>query len=417
MLLVGGLGGVACAPQTQVVPVTPRLDNDLPASDPMPGDPQAGDPTTGDPVLGDPAAGDPAEGDPATGDPATGDPAAGDPAAGDPAAGDPAVACEPPWWNAAWAWRRQISVEAVDALPAGYTLELTVDHAALIDQGLATEDGADLRLVRWDGAGWTELNRVLAPRSAWQDANTRLRASLDTVVAAGETATDLFLYYANPSAPPAPADPTRVYAFFDDFEGGTLDRWVVLGPNAWTVDQGQAVSGTHAARLQPIDATVTGLAATGLQLANLRVEAFWYFSVIDGTDVSLGGRSSTGTPFSAYETNLEGTGGWDLAKWIADTWIEVVDQPAGQSPQVGVWTHVALSLVGTRARVEVNGARVIPTNGWYDLGSEIASGSVHLGAYHLAAGQACFIDDVAVSRAVQRTPTVSLGAAEPAGCR
>ena len=71
-----------------------------------------------------------------------------------------------PWWDAAWAFRRPLAVAAGPKPPLGgydgYTVRLAgVDTAALIAAGKLRAGCEDLRVLRWDGAAWTELPRHL----------------------------------------------------------------------------------------------------------------------------------------------------------------------------------------------------------------------------------------------------------------
>ena len=128
----------------------------------------------------------------------------------------------PTWWDTDYLFRQRIDVETGSAAaPGGYTVPVTLDHAALVANGIARADGTDVRVLRWDGANWTELDRILDDGASWGDASTTLLFRTD--VAIDVAAVDSYwLYYGNPAAPAPPEDPEAVFALFEDFESGTL---------------------------------------------------------------------------------------------------------------------------------------------------------------------------------------------------
>lgn len=129
----------------------------------------------------------------------------------------------PSWWDPAYQFRQRIDVDTgATAAPGEYSVPLTLDHAALVTTGLAAaSSGDDLRVARWDGTAWTELDRILDDGSAWDLVDTTIWFRTTDPIAADETAT-YWLYYGN-DTPPAPlADPENVWLLSEDFESGTL---------------------------------------------------------------------------------------------------------------------------------------------------------------------------------------------------
>ena len=129
-----------------------------------------------------------------------------------------------PWWNAAWGRRRAITVTVGANTPqggyAGYTVRLSaLDTAAMIAGGDLLPSGDDLRIVRWDGAGWTDLARQVVNLNTTA---TDVRFALAAPIAASGSDGNYYLYYRNPAAGAPPAmTTTNVYRWFDD---GTADR-------------------------------------------------------------------------------------------------------------------------------------------------------------------------------------------------
>ncbi len=131
------------------------------------------------------------------------------------------------WWNSSsYAYRKKITVSAEsESVPSGYSVSVTFDHAALVNavpspKSLASGD--DIRIVHWNGSTWTELDRVLDPLSAWNNASTKIWFSLVDPIAASGSDGSYYLYYGNASASGPPDDWENVFVVGDDFDDGTL---------------------------------------------------------------------------------------------------------------------------------------------------------------------------------------------------
>lgn len=142
-----------------------------------------------------------------------------------PASGDVA-----PWWNANYANRSLLSIQTIDALPSGYTIFYRFDHAALAASGKALASGNDVRIVRYNGSTWTEIDRVLAVGSSWNGGSTQIAFRTQAAISASTTNTQYYMYYGYAGAGSPPATPLNVYDQWDDFEDGTID------PAKWNVE-------------------------------------------------------------------------------------------------------------------------------------------------------------------------------------
>lgn len=128
------------------------------------------------------------------------------------------------WWDTAYSDRFNVAViagvNAPDKGYAAYTARIpNLDTLALIAAGEMLADCSDLRITYYDGIVWQDLPRhVLGCNSA----NTDVRFSLGTDIAAGASDDNYYLYHGNasPGSPP-PMDETNVYLWFDD---ATIDR-------------------------------------------------------------------------------------------------------------------------------------------------------------------------------------------------
>lgn len=128
----------------------------------------------------------------------------------------------PRWWDTDWSFRQRIDVETTTApAPGGYSVPLTFDHAAMVTSGLSRGDGDDVRVVRWDGAAWSELDRVLGDGSGWSAVTTTIWFKTVDPIASDSTGT-YWLYTGSGTPGAAPADPEAVYLLNEDFESGTL---------------------------------------------------------------------------------------------------------------------------------------------------------------------------------------------------
>jgi hypothetical protein len=116
-----------------------------------------------------------------------------------------------PWWDPAYAGARQVTLTAgARPLPSGTVVSLTFDHAALVGAGLSRNDGNDIRLIYRSGGVNTELPRVLANLSVWNNASTKLMFRTQAALAAAASDANYFLYYGNPAAgvPPTAGVPS-----------------------------------------------------------------------------------------------------------------------------------------------------------------------------------------------------------------
>ncbi|MDR7420072.1 MAG: hypothetical protein QN178_14300 [Armatimonadota bacterium] len=122
-------------------------------------------------------------------------------------------------------YRRRITVTAgTAAVPAGYAVSVSFDHAALVSAGKSLGSGDDVRVLHWTGARWLELDRVKDVPTAWNTTTTRIWFRLQTALPAAGSDANYYLHYGDLSAPPPPADGDHVFADYED--GATLADWV-----------------------------------------------------------------------------------------------------------------------------------------------------------------------------------------------
>jgi hypothetical protein len=118
-----------------------------------------------------------------------------------------------------FAYRREIEVAAAADIPAGYSLSIEIDHAALVAAGKARADGEDVRVFHEPSSGeCTELDRIADPRASWDRPTTRIWFAAPAAVVAGARAPGLRLEYGRADADSAPADWNDVFIAGSDFE-------------------------------------------------------------------------------------------------------------------------------------------------------------------------------------------------------
>jgi hypothetical protein len=140
----------------------------------------------------------------------------------------------PTWWDNSWGFRQVIEVSAgTGAPPSGYSVSLTIDHAALVSAGKAKANGDDIRVLSWNGSAWVELDRVLDEASGWNGSATTIWFKTQSAIAAGASDRNYFLYYANPAATNPPASKANVFLLSEGFESGTLSGWTAHPPSDW----------------------------------------------------------------------------------------------------------------------------------------------------------------------------------------
>ncbi len=121
-----------------------------------------------------------------------------------------------------YAYRRRVTVtnDSASALAAGYTIRVPIDNTIITK---LRADVADLRIF----GATTERDRLFDAAPPGQ--SPALWFALEDALAPSSSV-DYWLYYDYPNAQAAPADPTRVFPFYDDFSSTTLDpHWVATG--------------------------------------------------------------------------------------------------------------------------------------------------------------------------------------------
>ncbi len=131
------------------------------------------------------------------------------------------------WWNTDYLYRQQITITAGSAnVPTDYSVRIEFDHAALTTSK-SQADGDDIRIVYWNGSGWTELDRRLDDQSSWDTSTTQVWFRTQAAINATQSDNNYYMYYGNSGAASPPTSWSNVFRFYDDFNDGSLDsgRW------------------------------------------------------------------------------------------------------------------------------------------------------------------------------------------------
>ena len=154
------------------------------------------------------------------------------------------------WWDTNYGYQKLLTItnNSASALPAGYSVSLSLDHFTLVEAGKSLASGNDVRIVYWNGATNTELDRV--NEGVWNTKGTNATIWFKTQAAIAGSGTDnnYYLYYGYASAGSPPANRSNIYQFYDDFSShsaGALNNanWTVQS-GTWNVESDTQADGT-----------------------------------------------------------------------------------------------------------------------------------------------------------------------------
>jgi len=265
-----------------------------------------------------------------------------------------------------------------ETLSSSYTVNLTLDTASMVTAGKMLSNGNDLRIVHGNGAG-TELDRHLINMDT---ASTEVWFKTQADISASGTDTNYYIYYGNPSAGSPAADNDNVYIFWDGFESGDLSKWTTQA-GTWTAATDQKVTGTYSLK------TTTGSNSWIKPTASISeddvvLESYWR-SASGTLEFSQALRVQSGATMNWFETDVEGSNGWDIAKMVDSSWTEIVAN--GGTYSADTWYKVTFIVKGgTLAKVLVDDSQVTPASGWADIGTDFTTGTIAFRASALEHG-------------------------------
>lgn len=139
-----------------------------------------------------------------------------------------------PWWNAAYGFRKQVTVSTGANSPfngySGYSVQLTTDTAALVTAGKLQAGCNDLRVVFWNGISSTELDRDVYGCNA---TNTEIWFKLQRDIGASGSDNSYYVYYGNAAAPSPPSNRSNVYLHYNDWNTNRLAEYSIGRQDNW----------------------------------------------------------------------------------------------------------------------------------------------------------------------------------------
>ncbi|KAK2566667.1 hypothetical protein P5673_009330 [Acropora cervicornis] len=190
-------------------------------------------------------------------------------------------------------------------LPKHYTIAIPVNHRELIDRGLTREDGDDLQVYYHDnGRRPVQVDRVikgLGTRTA--TVLFRLQTSISAFTV---DSSSYFLVLGRVVRGSTMYDPSKVYAFYDDFSSSMMKKeWVKIWEK-WSVQNGRLLGNTMKSKDASKDSAEVGVyLKSGFHWKDVEVE-------LDLMETSQSGKAATGPFLRLSNVDLRKTTGWWL---------------------------------------------------------------------------------------------------------
>jgi nitrogen fixation-related uncharacterized protein len=148
------------------------------------------------------------------------------------------------WWNSDYAYRRVVTIvnNAASPLSANYTLSVAMDTESLVSSGKLMTSGNDLRVVYDSGSSWVELDREV---DGMNTSSTQVWFKTQASIPANSSNNNYYIYYGNPNSGIPPANQSRIYLWFDDFNRANepdvtseTSYGVKTGGGTWSIENG-----------------------------------------------------------------------------------------------------------------------------------------------------------------------------------
>ncbi len=136
----------------------------------------------------------------------------------------------PPWWDINYSSRQQLTIgnNADTPLPAGYSVKLDLTGEKAIDffrQSASTQPGDDVRIAYWDGSQWQEMDRYV---ESFTSTDIRMWFATQDEIPPDGVSEGYWAYFGNSEATDPPADPLKVFLWWDDFHINTVSKYAVF---------------------------------------------------------------------------------------------------------------------------------------------------------------------------------------------
>jgi hypothetical protein len=148
------------------------------------------------------------------------------------------------WWDTDYVYRRRVTImnNASSTLIMNYSVSVTLDTASLVSSGKLMPSGHDLRVAYQSGSSWVELDREV---DGMDTSSTQVWFKSQASIPANGSDSNYYVYYGNPSAGTPPANESKVYLWFDDFNRADKSDitteaayQVKTGVGTWSIENG-----------------------------------------------------------------------------------------------------------------------------------------------------------------------------------
>lgn len=161
------------------------------------------------------------------------------------------------------------------ALESQTAVRVQFDHADLVVNHAAANDGSNLRVMVSDGVGEREIDRVLDPGSSWNHAQTQIWFSIDAEIPAGQTQERRYFLVIDPSSTSPKQDPTQIFLAYDEFNGSSLNLSI------WASLESTDGPGTHSLQVSGGELVLRASASGAFKRAqSVRSVSSWQLDAI-----------------------------------------------------------------------------------------------------------------------------------------
>ncbi|MFH1735007.1 MAG: archaellin/type IV pilin N-terminal domain-containing protein, partial [bacterium] len=263
------------------------------------------------------------------------------------------------WWDSSYDYRKHVTVtnNMASTLSSGYSVCLTMDTSALVSGSKMLPDGDDLRVVYWDGASFTELDRDIIDMNT---DSTQIWFKTQVDISSGGTDDSYDLYYGYPSAESPLENRGNVYLWYDNFNRANnpditteADYSVKTNGGTWSIESNTLKNVGASGDPNKLIITALGPVTADVDmLAKINVDSFTGGDASRvGLSVCMNDPSSRGSGYCAlfhdntdsldFLNDLRSWGTQPTYSWSLDTWyymrFRVIDT-ASKLGQVKVWT-------------------------------------------------------------------------------
>ena len=289
-----------------------------------------------------------------------------------------------------------------------------VNHRELIDRGLTRDDGNDLQVYYHDnGRRPAQIDRVIKGLGT-KNATVQFRLQA-TISAFTVDSSSYSLVIGGAVRSSAMDDPSKVYAFYDDFSTSTMKTEWVKARGQWSVQNERLLGNTMKSKDVSNKGAETGVyIKSGFHWKDVEVE-------LDLMETSRLRKAATGPFLRLSNVNPSKTTGWWFEYYLASPsysgfrpFFNNRDggwKYTGRLPTAftnNKWFHFKYRVIGNRFWQWANG-KLVHNNLKVDKQWEILNGTVGLGCYSSPHNCKTLYDNIKVTILVASAPSVTLG--------